>query len=167
MAKKYLRIRNVISEQNLPHGQNGVRGGISTITKRYAKVNNPYVSHYSMNKSVSYLEYLNDKNSTICMEVKMEIMTITKRCIPLWRAWDQGESYNRGLPNRIYCTVNIYIIEPNLIFEPPFEYIIFNLSTILIDERRQISTLMNYAISYLNHHDIASFLIYLSCKLDN
>ena len=43
--------------------ENGIRGGISTITKRYSKANNPYMSlRYNPDKENVYLAYLDANN---------------------------------------------------------------------------------------------------------
>ena len=43
--------------------ENGIRGGISTITKRYAKANNPYMGEkFDPNKETKYIPYLDANN---------------------------------------------------------------------------------------------------------
>ena len=42
--------------------EKGTRGGVSYITKRYAKENNKYVSDYDSNKPSTFITYL-DKNN--------------------------------------------------------------------------------------------------------
>ncbi|CAF2101616.1 unnamed protein product, partial [Rotaria magnacalcarata] len=43
--------------------EKGIRGGISTITHRYAKANNPYIPNdYDENKPNSYISYLDANN---------------------------------------------------------------------------------------------------------
>ena len=42
--------------------ENGIRGGISTIMKRYAKANNPYVNHFDPEKQNIYIQYLDANN---------------------------------------------------------------------------------------------------------
>ena len=43
--------------------ENGIRGGISTITKRYAKANNPYLEeNYNPDEPVKYIQYLDANN---------------------------------------------------------------------------------------------------------
>ena len=42
--------------------EKGTRGGVSYITKRYAKANNKYMSHYKPNKPSTFITYL-DKNN--------------------------------------------------------------------------------------------------------
>ena len=38
--------------------ENGIRGGVSTITKRYAEANNPYMKAYDSNSPNKYISYL-------------------------------------------------------------------------------------------------------------
>ena len=42
--------------------ENGIRGGISTIMKRYAKANNPYVNDFDPEKENIYIQYLDANN---------------------------------------------------------------------------------------------------------
>ena len=42
--------------------ENSIRGGISTITNRYAKANNPLVDDYDSSKSTTYITYLDENN---------------------------------------------------------------------------------------------------------
>ena len=42
--------------------ENNMRGGIATITKRYAVANNSYVEGYDENKPTSYITYLDANN---------------------------------------------------------------------------------------------------------
>ena len=42
--------------------KNGIRGGVSTVTKRYAEANNPYMKTYDSNSSNKYLSYLDANN---------------------------------------------------------------------------------------------------------
>ena len=42
--------------------ERGMRGGISVVSKRYAKANNPYVEGYESSKPTSYLTYLEANN---------------------------------------------------------------------------------------------------------
>ena len=42
--------------------ENGTRGGVSTITKRYAKANNPYMKTYDSNSPNKYIVYLDANN---------------------------------------------------------------------------------------------------------
>ena len=42
--------------------ENGIRGGISTITKRYARANNPYVNDFDPEKKINYIQYLDANN---------------------------------------------------------------------------------------------------------
>ena len=42
--------------------ENGIRGGVSTITKRYAKANNPYMQEYNPNEESVYIPYLDANN---------------------------------------------------------------------------------------------------------
>ena len=42
--------------------ENGIRGGISTIMKRYAKANNPYVNDFNPKKENTYIQYLDANN---------------------------------------------------------------------------------------------------------
>ena len=42
--------------------EKGIRGGVSTITKRYAKANNPYMKTYDSNSLNKYITYLNANN---------------------------------------------------------------------------------------------------------
>ena len=42
--------------------EDGIRGGVSSVMKRYAKANNPYVFGHDATKENSYIVYI-DKNS--------------------------------------------------------------------------------------------------------
>ena len=42
--------------------ENGIRGGISTIMKRYAKANNPYANDFDPEKGNTYIQYLDANN---------------------------------------------------------------------------------------------------------
>ena len=42
--------------------EKGTRGGVSYITKRYAKANNKYMSDYDSNQQATFITYL-DKNN--------------------------------------------------------------------------------------------------------
>jgi len=42
--------------------ENSIRGGISTITNRYAKANNPLVEGYDLSKPTTYITYLDENN---------------------------------------------------------------------------------------------------------
>ena len=42
--------------------ESGIRGGVSTITKKYAEANNPYVEDYNPTKPINYLMYLDANN---------------------------------------------------------------------------------------------------------
>ena len=42
--------------------ENGIRGGISTITKRYAKANNKYMEDYNEKHKSTYIKYLDANN---------------------------------------------------------------------------------------------------------
>ena len=42
--------------------ERGLRGGISMISQRYAKANNPYVDDYNPNQPSNYLIYLDANN---------------------------------------------------------------------------------------------------------
>ena len=42
--------------------KNSIRGGISTITKRYAKANNPYMKNYNPEKEIKYITYFDANN---------------------------------------------------------------------------------------------------------
>ena len=42
--------------------ENGIRGGISTITKRYAKSNNKYMENYNEKEESVYIPYLDANN---------------------------------------------------------------------------------------------------------
>ena len=42
--------------------ERGLRGGISMISQRYAKANNPYVEDYNQNQPSNYLIYLDTNN---------------------------------------------------------------------------------------------------------
>ena len=42
--------------------ENGIRGGVSTITKRYAKANNPYMQEYNPKEENVYIPYLDANN---------------------------------------------------------------------------------------------------------
>ena len=42
--------------------ENGIRGGISTIMKRYAKANNPYANNFDPKKENTYIQYLDANN---------------------------------------------------------------------------------------------------------
>ena len=42
--------------------ENGIRGGISHISKRYAEANNPYMNNYDPDKPTSYIQYLDANN---------------------------------------------------------------------------------------------------------
>ena len=42
--------------------ENGIRGGISHISKRYAEANNPYMNNYDPDKPTSYIQYLDTNN---------------------------------------------------------------------------------------------------------
>ena len=42
--------------------ENGIRGGISTIMKRYAKANNPYANDFDPEKENIYIQYLDANN---------------------------------------------------------------------------------------------------------
>ena len=42
--------------------ENGIRGGVSTITKRYAKANNPYMQEYDSKEENVYIPYLDANN---------------------------------------------------------------------------------------------------------
>ena len=42
--------------------EEGLRGGISTISKRYSKANNPYIPNYDSDKETSYVMYLDANN---------------------------------------------------------------------------------------------------------
>ena len=42
--------------------EDGIRGGVSSVMKRYAKANNPYVFGHDVAKENSYIVYI-DKNS--------------------------------------------------------------------------------------------------------
>ena len=38
--------------------ERGIRGGISMVSKRYAKANNPYVKEHAASKPNAYIQYL-------------------------------------------------------------------------------------------------------------
>ncbi len=42
--------------------ENGIRGGISTVTKRYAKANNKYIKNHDKNKMSTYIPYSDANN---------------------------------------------------------------------------------------------------------
>ena len=42
--------------------EGGIRGGISTITKRYAKANNKYIKDYDNTQTSVYIPYLDANN---------------------------------------------------------------------------------------------------------
>ena len=42
--------------------ENSIRGGIATISKRYARANNPLVKGYDLSKPITYIIYLNANN---------------------------------------------------------------------------------------------------------
>ena len=42
--------------------EKGIRGGVSTITHRYAKANNPKIYGYSKEEPISYITYLDANN---------------------------------------------------------------------------------------------------------
>ena len=42
--------------------EKGLRGGISMVSKRYAKANNPLIKGYNPNKKNSYIMYLDANN---------------------------------------------------------------------------------------------------------
>ena len=42
--------------------ENGIRGGICHVIKRYAKANNKYINDYNKNKESSYIQYLDANN---------------------------------------------------------------------------------------------------------
>ena len=42
--------------------EKGLRGGISMVSKRYEKTNNPYVEDYNPNKPNTYIPYLDANN---------------------------------------------------------------------------------------------------------
>ena len=42
--------------------EKGIRGGISTATKRYCKANNPYMENYNLSEQIKYIIYLDANN---------------------------------------------------------------------------------------------------------
>ena len=42
--------------------ENAIRGGVSTITKRFARANNPYMPDYDETKPTTYIVYLDANN---------------------------------------------------------------------------------------------------------
>ena len=63
-ALKYTKIEldTITDPDVLLFIKKGIRGGISTITKRYAKANNKYMSDYDKTKPSSYIQYLDANN---------------------------------------------------------------------------------------------------------
>ena len=45
--------------------EKGTRGGVSYIAKRYAKANNKYMNDYDLEKSSTFITYLNKNNCMV------------------------------------------------------------------------------------------------------
>ena len=56
------KIRKISDIDKLLFIEKGLRGGISYISKRYAKANNKYMNGYNHNKSSKFVTYLDMNN---------------------------------------------------------------------------------------------------------
>ena len=63
LLKKTAVELELLTDYDLHHFvERGMRGGVSMVSKRYAKVNNPYVDGHDPSRPTSYIQYLDANN---------------------------------------------------------------------------------------------------------
>ena len=104
--------------------ESGLRGGISVISNRYAKANNPYLSNYNPDDPTSYIVYLDANNlygwamsqylpeKEFCWMTEEQIATFDPMCVPDTSSTGYILEVDLEYPSDIHDAHNDYPLAP-------------------------------------------------------
>ncbi len=111
--------------------EKGIRGGVSTVTKRYAKANNKYLNNYDPAYDSIYLPYLDAKNLygwAMCQKLPVKDFTwMTVGEISDWRNTPCILEVDLEYPNELHDFHNEYPLAPEKICVNKVDKLIPNL----------------------------------------
>ena len=96
--------------------ENGIRGGISTIMKRYAKANNPYANDFNPEKENIYIQYL-DANNLYGWAMSQPLPVDGFK----WMSEPELQNWN-NLANGKGCILEVHIEYPENLHDTHNEY---------------------------------------------
>ncbi len=134
--------------------ESGIRGGISSIMKRYARANNKYLNDYDKDQMSVYIPYL-DANNLYGWAMRHKLPVTDFR----WMNEDELENW-RSKP----CILEVDLEYPKELHDFHSEYPLAP-EQLLIDKVKKLAPNLNNKKKYVLHHENLKLYLRLCLKL--
>ena len=134
--------------------ERGIRGGVSMISTRYGKANNPYMNNYDPDQPIKYISYLDANNLygwAMCKPLPTHgFKWMTEEELKDWKSMPCILEVDLGYPDNLHDLHNDYPLAPERLTVNKVEKLIPNL---------------NDKTKYVIHHETLKLYLSLGLKL--
>ena len=146
LKKTLIKLDLLIDVDMLQMIENGIRGGVSMIPKRYSKANNPYMKNYNKNEPTKFIQYL-DANNLYGWAMSKKLPIGNFKWMKDFNDW-------RNIP----CILEVDLEYPKELHELHNDYPLAPESIEINKVRKLVPTLYNKSKYVIHHENLKQYL---------